>query len=111
MMYVDGSSNAKGSRAGIVLEFDLGILLEQSLRFEFPTSNNQAKYEACLVGLMTAKELGAQHIVICSNAQLMVSQIKGDYQAKEAIMQSYLQKVREAAIHFQKIDFIHIPRD
>jgi len=110
-VHVDGSSNAKGSGAGIVLESDSGLLLEQSLRFDFPTSNNQAEYEACLAGLMTAKELGAQHIVVCSDSQLMVSQVKGDYQAKEAIMQKYLQKVREAALHFQKIDFIHVPRD
>jgi len=26
-------------------------------------------------------------------------------------MQRYLQKVRKAALHFQKIDFIHVPRN
>jgi len=40
-----------------------------------------------------AKELGATAIVICSDSQLVVSQIKGDYQAKEPILQKYLTKV------------------
>jgi len=26
-------------------------------------------------------------------------------------LQRYLQKVREAALHFQKVDFVHVPRD
>jgi len=39
-IHVDGSSNTKGSGAGIVLESNSGLLLEQSLRFDFPTSNN-----------------------------------------------------------------------
>jgi len=47
-IHVDGSSNTKGSRDGVVLKSDSGLLFEQSLRFEFPTSNNQAGYEACL---------------------------------------------------------------
>jgi len=111
MVHVDGSSNFKGSGAGIMLESDSGLILEQSLRFEFPTSNNQAEYEASLAKLIIAKELGAQHIVIFSNSQLMVSQVKVDYQVKEAIMQKCLQKVREAAVHFQKVDFTNVPRD
>jgi len=81
-IHVDDSSNAKGSGARVVLESNSGSILEQSLRFKFPTSNNQAKYETCLVGLATAQELGAQHVVICSDSQLMVSQVKGEYQAK-----------------------------
>ena len=93
------------------MESDSGLFLEQSLWFKFPTSNNQAEYEACLAGLMTAKELGAQHITICSDSQLMISQVNGDYLAKEAIMQKYLQRVREIALNFQKVEFTHVPRD
>nr|KYP44910.1 hypothetical protein KK1_033591 [Cajanus cajan] len=42
ILSVDGASNLEGSGAGIVLEGPGGILLEQSLRFEFRASNNQA---------------------------------------------------------------------
>jgi len=38
-MHVDGSSNTKGSGAGVVLESDTGLILEQSLHFEFIACN------------------------------------------------------------------------
>lgn len=50
-IYVDGSSNTEGSRAGAILEVPDGISLEQSIRFNFPASNNQAEYEALIVGM------------------------------------------------------------
>jgi hypothetical protein len=56
-IYVDGSSNPKGAGAGILIENDEGVTVEYSLKFEFPTSNNQAEYEACLTGIRAAKEL------------------------------------------------------
>ena len=51
MLYVDGSSNNKGSRARVILEDMNGVSIEQSLRFMFKTSNNQAEYKTLLVGL------------------------------------------------------------
>jgi hypothetical protein len=56
-IYVDGSSNTKGCGAGVILENTDGLVIEYSLKFEFPTLNNQAEYEACLAGIRKAKEL------------------------------------------------------
>lgn len=39
-LYVDGSSNTKSSGAGVILEGPDGLIIEQSLRFDFKTSNN-----------------------------------------------------------------------
>jgi len=54
ILYVDGSSNKKGSGAGVVLEGPEGFRVEQALIFQFQTSNNQAKYEVLIAGLMLA---------------------------------------------------------
>ena len=56
VLFVDGSSNLKGSGAGIVLESPYGIMVEQSFRFGFKASNNQVEYEALITGLQLAKE-------------------------------------------------------
>ena len=40
ILFVDGSSNLKGSKAGIILEGLEGIAINQSLRFGFKASNN-----------------------------------------------------------------------
>ncbi|XP_020233796.1 uncharacterized protein LOC109813916 [Cajanus cajan] len=62
-MHVDGSSNNQGSGAGIILEGPAGVNLEQSLRFAFKASNNQAEYEALLAGLRLAQEIGARRVI------------------------------------------------
>jgi len=43
-------SNKKGGRVGIILEGPYKIALEQSLRFTFKISNNQAEYVALIAG-------------------------------------------------------------
>ncbi|XP_020205839.1 uncharacterized protein LOC109791001 [Cajanus cajan] len=55
-IHVDGSSNNQGIGAGIILEGPNGLSFEQSLRFAFKASNNQAEYEALLAGLRLAQE-------------------------------------------------------
>ena len=60
VLLVDGSSNQQGSGAGVILEGPNGVLIEQSLRFAFKASNNQAEYEALIAGIFLAKEMGAR---------------------------------------------------
>ena len=64
-----------------------------ALRFDFRATNNEAEYEALLVGLFLAKEVQAEVLVIFNDSQLIVSQIRGEYQAKGLKMVAYLQKV------------------
>ena len=39
-LYVDGASNMKGSKAGIILEGFNNVTLEQALKLNFKASNN-----------------------------------------------------------------------
>uniref|UniRef100_A0A2N9EFL0 Integrase catalytic domain-containing protein n=1 Tax=Fagus sylvatica TaxID=28930 RepID=A0A2N9EFL0_FAGSY len=61
-IFVNGASNSKGSGAGVVLVSPEGLVLEQAVRLKFSASNNEAEYEALLIGLRTAKRLGACHL-------------------------------------------------
>ncbi|KAK7281396.1 hypothetical protein RIF29_09353 [Crotalaria pallida] len=91
-VYVDGSSNKKGAGAGVIIENPEGLCMEYSLKFEFQTSNNQEEYEAVLAGLKMVHEFGAERVSVFSDSQLVVSQIKGQYSAKEPILQKYLEE-------------------
>lgn len=79
ILSVDGSSNIKGSGAGIVLEGPGELILEQSLCFRFQNNNNQAEYEAIISGLKLAKEVGVSHLMVKTDSQLIASQTKGDF--------------------------------
>ena len=54
-IFVDGASSSTGSGVGILI----GVVIEHSLALSFPMSNNQAEYEALLVGLRLTEDLGA----------------------------------------------------
>jgi ribonuclease HI len=71
---VDGASNIRGSGARVVLEGPDGVLIEQSLRFAFKASNNQAEYEALIVGMRLAKEMEVADLRAKSDSQLVTSQ-------------------------------------
>ena len=61
-LFVDGASNSKGSGAGIVLVSPEGSILEQAIRLKFSASNNEAEYEALMIGLRTARKLDTNHL-------------------------------------------------
>ena len=72
MLYIDGSSNRKGSGAGVILEGPNNITLEYSFRFDFQVTNNQVKYKALVVSLRLAKEVSAKTLSIKSDSQLII---------------------------------------
>ena len=72
-MFVNEASNSKGSRAGIVLVSPEGVVLEQAVRLKFSASNNEAEYEALMIGLRTARKLGASHLQVFSDSQLVAN--------------------------------------
>ncbi|XP_072076515.1 uncharacterized protein [Arachis hypogaea] len=106
-----GSSNNFGSEAGTILVNKEGTQIEVFLKFEFPTSNNQAKYEALIAGLKLAKEMGATKVVIFSDSQIVTSQINGEYQAKDLNMKRYLEKTLEHLQQFNDTEVWHITRE
>ncbi|KAL0411872.1 UNVERIFIED_CONTAM: hypothetical protein Slati_3776900 [Sesamum latifolium] len=83
VLHVDGSSTAQGSGAGIVITTPQGEDLEFAIKFDFKASNNEAEYEALVIGLRMAHETGAKHLLAYSDSQLVVKQVEGTYEAKE----------------------------
>ncbi|KAM2369176.1 hypothetical protein EV1_046126 [Malus domestica] len=81
-LHVDDTSNYKSSRAGMVFVTPDGSMLEQAISLGFKASNNEAEYEALLVGIRMAKDLGVQKFTIHSNSQLITSQTTREYTTK-----------------------------
>ncbi|XP_075645127.1 uncharacterized protein LOC142616128 [Castanea sativa] len=57
-VYVDGAANQRGFGVGLVLVSLEGFIFEKSLRLGFSTTNNEAKYEALLVGMNMVQKMG-----------------------------------------------------
>ena len=50
-VHVDRASNQKGVGIGLVLTSSEMVIVEKSLRLDFPATNNEAEYEALLEGM------------------------------------------------------------
>ena len=64
--------------------------MRYALKFGFKASNNKAEYEALIVGLNLAKEMKIESLEIYSDSQLVVCQIRDEYQARVEKMATYL---------------------
>ncbi|XP_075654790.1 uncharacterized protein LOC142624955 [Castanea sativa] len=106
----DGSATKKEGRVGVVLISLEKETLKYAVRLQFPPANNEAKYEAFLTRLNLAKALGAKNLFVQADSQLIIGQVKGDYEAKEERMQKYLKIVQRLSQHFDSLDFVQIPR-
>ncbi|KAL0283136.1 UNVERIFIED_CONTAM: hypothetical protein Sradi_7239400 [Sesamum radiatum] len=82
LLHVDGSSTAQGSGAGIVITAPQSEDLEFAIKFGFK-ANNEAEYEALVIGMRMAHKAGAKHLLAYSDSQLVVKQVEDTYKAKE----------------------------
>jgi ribonuclease HI len=109
-MHFDGSKLLGGLGAGVVLTSPKGDKLQYVLQMHFRASNNVAEYEALVHGLKMAKEIGIQRILCFGDSDLVVHQVSGDWDAKDANMASYLFYVQQLSEFFEGCEFHHVPR-
>ncbi|KAL0445060.1 UNVERIFIED_CONTAM: hypothetical protein Slati_2228700 [Sesamum latifolium] len=111
LLHVDGSSMTQGSGASVVITSPQGEDLEFVVKFGLKASNNEAEYEALVIGMKMAHEAGARHLLAYSDSQLIVNQIEGTFEAKEESMIQYLQQIKELRTSFDQFQIIQIPRE
>ena len=63
-LYVDGATNQRGFRVGLVIVSSDRITIEKSLRLGFSDTNNEAKYEALLIGIAMVQKMGGKVIEV-----------------------------------------------
>ena len=77
-VYIIGAVNQRGSRVGLVLISLEKITIEKSLRLGFSATNNEAEFEALLVGMTMVQKMGGKVVEIFSDSTLVVGQVKGE---------------------------------
>ena len=63
-----------------------GEIMKYTTRLQFPATNNEAEYEALLIGLSLARVLETKTLIVQANSQLIIGQVKRDYEVKEERM-------------------------
>ena len=63
-IHTDGSSNQHARGAGVVIQTPEGDKIECMIRLDFPTTNNEAEYEALVAGLDFTKAAGVENMIM-----------------------------------------------
>ncbi|XP_074288059.1 uncharacterized protein LOC141613218 [Silene latifolia] len=84
---------------------------EQAVQCEFKPMNNEAEYEALILGLQLALEMKINHIKVYSDSQLIVNHVNNVYTARDPKMVAYLEVEKEIKLRFASFHIQQIPRD
>jgi ribonuclease HI len=112
ILYFDGCSkgNPGPSGAGAVL-YKNDVIIWKGCQFVgMEQTNNQAEYYGLILGLTKAKQLGITNITILGDSQLVIKQMKKEYDVKSQSILPLYQKAADLASHFSPIFFEHIYR-
>ena len=87
------------------------MIIEKSLRLDFSATNNEAEYEALLIGMAMVQRMRGKSIKLFLDSRLVVGQVKGEFEAKDERMQGYFSQVKCLQSKFDSFDLLHISRN
>ena len=82
-MYFNGASTQSSAGAVVVLISPSKENIHLSYKLDFKTTNNIAEYEALLLGVEVAKEMGIMCMNIFGDAYLIIQQVNNTFQKKK----------------------------
>lgn len=111
-LYFDGASRGNPGPAAIgwVIVADGGIIAENGETIGQAT-NNQAEYEALIAALEAARAYGIDDIVVHGDSELVVKQVRGEYDTKNLELKERRVRVREILRGFEDWEITHVPRE
>jgi len=110
-IFVDGAADLNARKAGIGgVFFRNGSEIYSFSEFIPDITNNQAEYLALCKALEVAAQFDAQKLRVCSDSQLMVRQLTGQYRVKHENMKPLYERAQRLIRQFKQVDFEHITR-
>jgi len=113
IVYVDGGSRGNPGPAA------LGAVVGEKEYGEYigTATNNQAEYRAVIFALKKIKQLAGKKkakesvVEIRMDSELVVRQLTGKYKILEEDLQPLFLEVWNLRLDFEKVEFIHVPRE
>jgi ribonuclease HI len=108
-MYFDGACRKSG--VGVIFVTPDEAVIPHSFTLTSTVSNNAAKYEALIIGLETAYNMGLNTLYVHGDSQLVINQLLGTYVVKKEGLVPYYQKAKELVSMFANIKIQHVVRN
>jgi ribonuclease HI len=101
----------EGQGIGVVLVSSRGAIFEQSVPLEYFCTNNQAEYEAILLGLQILSSMSIKSVEVFGDSLLIMQQIASVFQCFDRSLNAYLDKYLEIVALFDDFTVQHVYRD
>ncbi|MDG4827271.1 bifunctional RNase H/acid phosphatase [Asanoa sp. WMMD1127] len=112
-MEADGGARGNPGPAGygaVVRSVSGDVLAERSEALGI-TTNNVAEYRGLIAGLQAAVDLGAAEVDVRMDSKLVVEQMSGRWQIKNAGLRPLAAEAASLVSRFDRVSFTWIPRD
>jgi ribonuclease HI len=113
IIYTDGGARGNPGPAGIGVAVynEQKELVREYSDFLGIATNNQAEYQAVILALKKAADLGAAELHFHLDSELVVKQLRGEYKVKNKDLASLFLQIHNLSLNFKKISYTHVRRE
>ncbi|KAG9458886.1 hypothetical protein H6P81_003394 [Aristolochia fimbriata] len=109
-MYFDGAARKNGAGAGVLFISPNEDLMPYSFILSHCCTNNEAEYQAIILGLGMAIEMGLSQLEIFGDSALVIKQIIGDFEVRKDELMPYQKEAQRLLQKISNVTLGHVPR-
>ena len=109
-LYFDGSRHQNGAGIGLLLVSPCGEPTYFMFEILYECSNNEAEYEALIMGLELLVARGARNVDIIGDSQLVIKQLTREYRCESQTLAKYFVVAVRLLREFDSVSLRHVSR-
>ncbi len=110
-IYIDGAARGNPGPAGAGVIIYLNDHEHRISKYLGVKTNNEAEYHALIMALEAVYEMGVRDVVVHSDSELLVKQMRGEYRVKNERIRELFEKASRMASEFDSFEIIHVGRE
>lgn len=113
LIFTDGGArgNPGPAAVGAVIYDETKTIIEKYSKYIGERTNNQAEYEAVVLGLKEAKKMGAREVDLYLDSELVVNQLLQKFKVKNKELEPLFVKAWNLSNEFKKVNYFHVTRE
>ncbi|KAG9459081.1 hypothetical protein H6P81_003589 [Aristolochia fimbriata] len=109
-MYFDGAARKNGAGAGILFMSPNDDLMPYSFILSHCCTNNEAEYQAIILGLGMAVEMGLSQLEIFGDSALVIKQLIGEFEVRKEELIPYKKEAQRLLEKIPNVTLGHVLR-